>query len=97
MIAPRPVPAVPEIGDIDEWEMLQRHVVAYDALAGLVMVLSGAQSGDIDEWVIEKAMTEARHAADGITTALQELGYKYGVSSVREVLYDWKGKQDRVA
>ena len=41
-------------------------------------------------------MTEARHAADGITTALQELGYKYGVSSVRGVLYDWKGKQDRV-
>jgi len=88
---------VPEIGDIAEWEMLQRHVVAYDALAGLVMVLSGVQSGDSDECAIEKAMTEARHAADGITTALQELGYTYGVSSVREVLYDWRGTPDRVA
>ena len=97
MIAPRPVPAVPEIRDMDEWEQLRWHVVAYDALAGLVLVLSGVQSGDVDEVVIDKAMREARHAADGITTALQELGYKYGVSSVRGVLYDWKGKQDRVA
>ncbi len=111
MTAPRPVPPEPEISDLDQFEpeisdldqfeMVERHVIAYDALAGAVMVLSGVQSGDqsgeVDEWTIEKAMAQARRAADGLSAALQELGFKYGASSAREALYDWRGTPDRVA
>lgn len=97
MTAPRPVPPEPEIRDMDEWEQLRWHVVAYDALAGLVLVLSGVQSGDVDEVVIEKAMREARHAADGLGAAFSELGYRHGVADVRDALYDWKGKPGSAA
>ena len=97
MIAPQPVPVVPEIRDMDEFEQLRWHVVAYDALARLVLVLSGVQSGDVDEVVIDKAMREARHAADGLGAAFQEMGYRHGVMDVRDALYDWRGRSERAA
>ncbi len=101
MTAPRQVPSEPEIRDLDEWEMVRRHLDAYDALVSSIMTLTGVPSecfGEaIDEYAIELATTEARHAADGMNAALRELGYRHGVVDARAALYDWGGRAERVA
>ncbi len=101
MTGPRPVAAAPEIRDIDEFEMVRRHLDAYDALASSIMAFTAVPSegfGEgIDEYVIELTITEVRHAADGMNAALRELGYRHGVVDARTALYDWRGRSERVA